>query len=109
MQYLYPLHELHCDSISLLMQRILPLILFLYNVAMFMNLCGRFIQFVDYGMVWMSPNHMLLPQGQGGMQPVPSEMHQIDPTSMQLENPYYPMAVPPSFESMSGQPMEMEG
>lgn len=52
---------------------------------------------------------MLLPQGQGGIQPIPTEMLQMDPATTQLENPFYPMAVPQSYETMSGQPMEMEG
>lgn len=60
-------------------------------------------------MMWMSPSQMVLPQGQGGNQSLSTEMLQMDPTAVQLENPYYPMAVPPSYETMSEQPMEIEG
>ncbi|KAK6642126.1 hypothetical protein RUM44_013849 [Polyplax serrata] len=60
-------------------------------------------------MMWMSPNQMMLQQGQGGSQSLSTEMLQMDPAAVQLENPYYPMAVPPSFESVPEQPMEIEG
>lgn len=69
------------------------------------NVCS----ILDFGMMWMSPNQMMLQQGQGGSQSLSTEMLQMDPAAVQLENPYYPMAVPPSFESVPEQPMEIEG
>ena len=63
----------------------------------------------EYGMMWMNSSQIALSQGQGGNQSLSTEILQMDPSAVQLDNPYYPMAVPPSFETMPEQPMEIEG
>ncbi|KAL0266393.1 UNVERIFIED_CONTAM: hypothetical protein PYX00_008947 [Menopon gallinae] len=61
-----------------------------------------------YGMMWMSPSHMLLPQTQGDAQQIPSEMLQMDAATTHLENPYYPLAIPPSYEALGDQSLRID-